>query len=95
MAIRDCNCARRINASSFKAHYYMSEALFQVLSESCSAVFSRKILQKVSTFNAFANCMQLGKLKEALEFAEVASTRAPNSEAADMIARIKGHLATG
>lgn len=30
MAVRDCQNARRIDASSFKAHYHMSEALQQV-----------------------------------------------------------------
>ncbi|KAK1286993.1 hypothetical protein QJS10_CPB19g01541 [Acorus calamus] len=30
MAIRDCNKARKINPSSFRAHYYMSEALAQL-----------------------------------------------------------------
>ncbi|ONK75623.1 uncharacterized protein A4U43_C03F18830 [Asparagus officinalis] len=30
MAIRDCNIARRIAPSSFKAHYYMSKALSQL-----------------------------------------------------------------
>ena len=31
MAIRDCNRARRIDTSSFKALFYMSEALLQVI----------------------------------------------------------------
>ena len=35
MAIRDCNKARFIDVSSFKAHYYMSEALLQVLLNDC------------------------------------------------------------
>ncbi|XP_042421567.1 protein ALTERED SEED GERMINATION 2-like isoform X2 [Zingiber officinale] len=65
MAIRDCRSALRINPSSFKAHFYMAEAL-----------------------------MQLGKLKEAFEFAKMAVNLAPsNCEAADMVATIKIHLA--
>ncbi|KAG6483191.1 hypothetical protein ZIOFF_059831 [Zingiber officinale] len=67
MAIRDCRSALRINPSSFKAHFYMAEAL-----------------------------MQLGKLKEAFEFAKMAVNLAPsNCEAADMVATIKIHLAAG
>lgn len=31
MAIRDCYNARKIDSSSFRAHYYMSEALSQVI----------------------------------------------------------------
>ncbi|EHA8588801.1 putative WD and tetratricopeptide repeats protein 1 [Cocos nucifera] len=65
MAIRDCNKARLIDASSFKAYYCMSEAL-----------------------------LQLGKNKEALEYAEAAHNLAPsNSDAAEMVKRIKDRLA--
>ncbi|XP_008782185.2 WD and tetratricopeptide repeats protein 1-like [Phoenix dactylifera] len=65
MAIRDCNKARFINASSVNAHYYMSEAL-----------------------------LQLGKNKEALEYAEAAHNLAPlNSDAAEMVKRIKDRFA--
>nr|XP_029121469.1 WD and tetratricopeptide repeats protein 1 isoform X3 [Elaeis guineensis] len=65
MAIRDCNKAQLIDASSFKAYYYMSEAL-----------------------------LQLGKNKEALEYAEAAHNLAPsNSDAAEMVKRIKDRLA--
>lgn len=65
MAIRDCYNARRIDSSSFRAHYYMSEAL-----------------------------EQLGRSKEALEFAVAAQLLAPsNSDAAEKVARIKSNLA--
>ncbi|KAK9271061.1 hypothetical protein L1049_026650 [Liquidambar formosana] len=65
MAIRDCNEARIIDSSSFKAFYYISEAL-----------------------------LQLGKHKEALDFAVAAQWLAPsNSEVAEKVENIKKHLA--
>ncbi|OVA01813.1 WD40 repeat [Macleaya cordata] len=65
MAIRDCNKARSIDTSSFKAHFYMSEAL-----------------------------LQLGKHREALEYATAAQFLAPsNSDAAERVESIKEHLA--
>ncbi|XP_077213002.1 transducin family protein / WD-40 repeat family protein [Tasmannia lanceolata] len=65
MAIRDCNKARSIDSSSFRAHFYMSEAL-----------------------------LQLGKHKEALDYAMVAQYLAPsNSEVLDRVESIKEHLA--
>ncbi|PKA52956.1 Coatomer subunit alpha-2 [Apostasia shenzhenica] len=66
MAIRDCNNARSIYSSSFRAHYYMSEAL-----------------------------LQLGKHKEALDFALAAHTFDPSKiEAAEKVASIRDHIAT-
>ncbi|KAK6940224.1 WD40 repeat, partial [Dillenia turbinata] len=65
MAIRDCNKARKINSSSFKALYYMSDAL-----------------------------MQLGKHKEALDFAFAAQCLVPyNPDVAERVENIKQHLA--
>ncbi|CAH8281800.1 unnamed protein product [Eruca vesicaria subsp. sativa] len=58
MAARDCQNARRIDASSFKAHYYMSEAL-----------------------------QQLGKCKEALDFATAAQQLNPSD--ADILAKVE------
>lgn len=37
MAIRDCHNARRIDSSSFRAHYYTAEALEQVI---CTASYT-------------------------------------------------------
>ncbi|KAJ8771533.1 hypothetical protein K2173_026710 [Erythroxylum novogranatense] len=66
MAIRDCYSARRINSSSFRALYYMSEAL-----------------------------SQLGKYKEALEFALAAQCSAPsNTEMSEWVENIKKNLAS-
>lgn len=65
MAVRDCYNARRIDNSSFQAHYYMSEAL-----------------------------SQLGKHKEALEFALTAQILSPsNSKAVDRVDNVKRDLA--
>ncbi|KAK6938093.1 WD40 repeat [Dillenia turbinata] len=65
MAIRDCNEARKIDSSSFKALYYMSEAL-----------------------------LQLGKHKEALDFALAAQCLVPyNPEVGERVENIKQHLA--
>lgn len=65
MAIRDCNQARRINSSSYKALHLQAESLFQ-----------------------------LGKHKEALEFANAARSLAPlDSEVADTVDKIKNHIA--
>ncbi|XP_026456789.1 WD and tetratricopeptide repeats protein 1-like [Papaver somniferum] len=65
MAVRDCNKARSIDPLSFKAHFYMSEAL-----------------------------LQLGKHKEALEYAIAAQLLAPsNTEVAERVISIKEHLA--
>ncbi|KAL6180033.1 hypothetical protein ACLB2K_046702 [Fragaria x ananassa] len=65
MAIRDCYNARKIDSSSFRAHYYMSEAL-----------------------------SQLGKHKEALEFAMAAQSLDPsNPEVAAQLESIKRELA--
>ncbi|XP_010453127.1 PREDICTED: WD and tetratricopeptide repeats protein 1 [Camelina sativa] len=58
MAVRDCQNARRIDASSFKAHYYMSEALHQ-----------------------------LGRCKEALDFAIAAQHLNPSD--ADIVAKVE------
>ncbi|CAF1787323.1 protein ALTERED SEED GERMINATION 2 [Brassica napus] len=58
MAARDCQNARRIDASSFKAYYYMSEAL-----------------------------QQLGKCKEALDFATAAQQLKPSD--ADIVAKVE------
>lgn len=58
MAARDCQNARRIDASSFQAHYYMSEAL-----------------------------QQLGKCKEALDFATAAQQLKPSD--ADIVAKVE------
>ncbi|KAM7253282.1 hypothetical protein ACFE04_008850 [Oxalis oulophora] len=64
MAIRDCYSARRINSSSFKALYFMSEAL-----------------------------EQLGKHKEALDFATAAQCVAPSSQAiAEKVENIKKNV---
>lgn len=65
MAIRDCDKARRIDSSSFRPLYYMSEAL-----------------------------LQLGKHKEALEFAFASQSLAPsNSEVAENVQNIQKRLA--
>ncbi|CAI0467739.1 unnamed protein product [Linum tenue] len=65
MAIRDCYVARRIDSSSFKALYYMSEAL-----------------------------SQLGKHKEALDFAVAAQSMAPsNNEVAEWVETMKKNIA--
>uniref|UniRef100_A0A2N9I9X6 Anaphase-promoting complex subunit 4 WD40 domain-containing protein n=1 Tax=Fagus sylvatica TaxID=28930 RepID=A0A2N9I9X6_FAGSY len=65
MAIRDCYNARRIDDSSFRAHYYMSEAL-----------------------------SQLGKHKDALDFAIAAHLLAPsNSKAAERVENVRKDLA--
>lgn len=67
MAIRDCYNARRIDGSSFRAHYYMSEAL-----------------------------SQLGKHKEALEFAYAAQHLDPcYCDVAERVESIKKDLAAG
>lgn len=67
MAIRDCYNARRIDSSSFKAHYYMSEAL-----------------------------SQLGKHKEALDFAYAAQLLAPsNCDVTERVESVKKDLAAG
>uniref|UniRef100_A0A1J3IXC2 WD and tetratricopeptide repeats protein 1 n=1 Tax=Noccaea caerulescens TaxID=107243 RepID=A0A1J3IXC2_NOCCA len=58
MAVRDCQKARRIDASSFKAHYYMSEAL-----------------------------QQLGRCKEALDFATAAQQLKPSDT--DIVAKVE------
>ncbi|XP_015571581.1 protein ALTERED SEED GERMINATION 2 isoform X4 [Ricinus communis] len=65
MAIRDCYNARRIDSSSFRALYYMSEAL-----------------------------SQLGKYKEALDFAVASQCVAPSdTEIAEWVENIKNNLA--
>ncbi|XP_023524085.1 WD and tetratricopeptide repeats protein 1-like isoform X4 [Cucurbita pepo subsp. pepo] len=65
MAIRDCYSARKIDQSSFRAHYYMSEAL-----------------------------SQLGRHKEALDFAFAAQYLAPsNPEVAEKVESVKRDLA--
>ncbi|CAN1185442.1 Protein ALTERED SEED GERMINATION 2 [Linum perenne] len=65
MAIRDCYVARRIDSSSFKALYYMSEAL-----------------------------SQLGKHKQALDFAVAAQSLAPsNNEVAEWVESMKKNIA--
>ncbi|TYJ35424.1 hypothetical protein E1A91_A05G235800v1 [Gossypium mustelinum] len=65
MAIRDCHNARRIDSSSFRAHYCMAEAL-----------------------------EQLGKHKEALDFAVAAQCLSPyDTMAAEKVENIKKHLA--
>ncbi|XP_039070107.1 WD and tetratricopeptide repeats protein 1-like isoform X1 [Hibiscus syriacus] len=65
MAIRDCNNARRIDSSSFRAHYLMAEAL-----------------------------EQLGKHKEALDFAVPAQCLSPyDTMAAEKVENIRKHLA--
>ncbi|XP_058096987.1 protein ALTERED SEED GERMINATION 2 isoform X2 [Magnolia sinica] len=65
MAIRDCNRARAIDSSSFRAHFYMADAL-----------------------------TQLGKHKEALDYAMVAHYLAPsNLQALHRVESIKEHLA--
>ncbi|KAA0038676.1 WD and tetratricopeptide repeats protein 1 isoform X1 [Cucumis melo var. makuwa] len=65
MAIRDCYSARKIDHSSFRAHYYMCEAL-----------------------------SQLGRHKEALDFAFAAQCLSPsNSEVAEKVESIKRDLA--
>ncbi|XP_012067963.1 WD and tetratricopeptide repeats protein 1 isoform X2 [Jatropha curcas] len=65
MAIRDCYNARKIDSSSFRALYFMSEAL-----------------------------SQLGKYKEALDFAVAAQHVAPsNTEIAEWVENIKKNLA--
>ncbi|CAA7026237.1 unnamed protein product [Microthlaspi erraticum] len=58
MAVRDCQNARRIDASSFKAHVYMSEAL-----------------------------QQLGRCKEALDFATAAQKLKPSDP--DIVAKVE------
>ncbi|XP_072993028.1 protein ALTERED SEED GERMINATION 2 [Typha latifolia] len=63
MAIRDCNNAQRIDASSFRAHYYMTEAL-----------------------------LQLGRHKEAFDYAEAACSLASSSEAAEQVKSVKERL---
>ncbi|KAH7654664.1 WD and tetratricopeptide repeats protein 1 [Dioscorea alata] len=64
MAMRDCCKAHSINASSFEAHFYMSEAL-----------------------------LQLGKHKEALDYAMAANHIDPsNSEARERIQKIRAEL---
>ncbi|XP_062210151.1 protein ALTERED SEED GERMINATION 2-like isoform X1 [Phragmites australis] len=66
MAIRDCNRARCIDPTSFQAHLYMSEALFQ-----------------------------LGRLKEASEYAEAAnSLLPPYSQSREHVENIKEHIAS-
>ncbi|XP_022133740.1 WD repeat protein iqw1 isoform X2 [Momordica charantia] len=65
MAIRDCYSARKIDHSSVRAHYYMSEAL-----------------------------SQLGRHKEALDFAFAAQCLAPsNPEVAEKVESVKRDLA--
>ncbi|PPD94942.1 hypothetical protein GOBAR_DD08045 [Gossypium barbadense] len=65
MAIRDCHNARRIDSSSFRAHYCMAEAL-----------------------------EQLGKHKEALDFAVAAQYLSPyDTMASEKVENIKKHLA--
>ncbi|KAG4147458.1 hypothetical protein ERO13_D05G224100v2 [Gossypium hirsutum] len=64
MAIRDCHNARRIDSSSFRAHYCMAEAL-----------------------------EQLGKHKEALDFAVAAQYLSPYDMASEKVENIKKHLA--
>ncbi|PON70509.1 WD repeat containing protein [Trema orientale] len=67
MAIRDCHNALRIDGSSFRAHYCMSEAL-----------------------------SQLGKHKEALDFACAAQQLAPfSSDVAERVECVKKDLAAG
>ncbi|KAK8692391.1 hypothetical protein V6N13_075852 [Hibiscus sabdariffa] len=64
MAIRDCHNARRIDGFSFRAHYFMAEAL-----------------------------EQLGKYKEALDFAVAAQCLSPyDTMAADKVENVKKHL---
>ncbi|XP_038899404.1 WD repeat protein iqw1 isoform X2 [Benincasa hispida] len=65
MAIRDCYSARKMDHSSFRAHYYMCEAL-----------------------------SQLGRHKEALDFAFAAQCLAPsNPEVAEKVESVKRDLA--
>ncbi|XP_010519610.1 PREDICTED: WD and tetratricopeptide repeats protein 1-like [Tarenaya hassleriana] len=59
MAVRDCQNARSIDASSFRAHYYMAEAL-----------------------------QQLGRCKEALDFAIAAQSMNPPSNA-DIVTKVE------
>ncbi|KAK9109088.1 hypothetical protein Sjap_017148 [Stephania japonica] len=64
MAIRDCDKARRIDPSSFRAYYHMSESL-----------------------------TQLGKHKEALEYAMLAKSLAPsNPDVTERVENIKEQL---
>lgn len=95
MAMRDCNSARKINASSFKAHYYMSEALLQVFCQIMFWVFLGRIIYKYNSYMSCTNWLQLGKLNEALEFAEVAGNLASSTCEEEMVATIKGHLVAG
>ncbi|XP_057427167.1 protein ALTERED SEED GERMINATION 2 [Lotus japonicus] len=65
MAIRDCYAARKIDTSSYKALYYMSEAL-----------------------------SQLGRHKEALDFAVASHSLAPSkSEVAERVENVKKDIA--
>ncbi|XP_022735780.1 WD and tetratricopeptide repeats protein 1-like isoform X8 [Durio zibethinus] len=65
IAVRDCHSARRIDSSSFRAHYCMAEAL-----------------------------QQLGKHKEALDFAVSAQCLSPSDNmAAEKVENLKKHLA--
>ncbi|OAY85694.1 WD and tetratricopeptide repeats protein 1 [Ananas comosus] len=64
MAVRDCLRARSIDASSFRAHLYMAEAL-----------------------------LQLGRHKEASDFAEAAHNLTPNYKAAEEVESLKERLA--
>lgn len=41
VAIRDCNSARLLDASSFRAHFHMAEALLQVNSNCMKTTISR------------------------------------------------------
>ncbi|CAK7347224.1 unnamed protein product [Dovyalis caffra] len=87
MAIRDCYNARRIDSSSFRALYYMSEALSQLATH-----YSVKIAPVNQTDASAA----LGKHKEALEFAIAAQISAPaNTEVTVLMENIKKNLAAG
>ncbi|KAF3326482.1 WD and tetratricopeptide repeats protein 1 isoform X2 [Carex littledalei] len=66
MAIRDCNSARLLDASSFRAHFHMAEAL-----------------------------LQLGRLKDAMLYANASSNLVPsNSDARKNLDALKESIAT-
>ncbi|KAG5065778.1 hypothetical protein JHK86_009509 [Glycine max] len=107
MAIRDCYAAREIDNSSYKALYYMSEALSQwrdfygsfllhfdaiCLCQAYPLIVEPAISFKTHYINVIS--LQLGRHEDALEFAVASHSLAPSkSEVAERVANVKRDIA--
>ncbi|BFG19391.1 hypothetical protein CerSpe_056640 [Prunus speciosa] len=79
MAIRDCYNARRINRSSFRAHYYMSEALSQLAKHKEALDFAKEAQSLAPSNSEVAE--RLEHVKRDLAAAESERNGKPNDGA--------------